>query len=149
MSARSEIAWLLEETARLFEARRLARITHAPQREQAEARRQHVAACQRLAEAQSAAVQKFADSRGWCVGKPPRVNRDYPVLDHTEILLRPDQKKAALVTHCYAAPEEVAHWATQHDYRVEPLAWSWWAPGVADAYLLVPHSGETEVRHGR
>lgn len=105
--------------------------------------------------------EQFAAERGWlvtaghlklaaeCRGDAARhfamyrnAERFYPYIDHPDYFTwakAPDHP-AAILTHSYAKPAELADFARQHALECEFLEWSWYHPGRCTAALLMPAS---------
>jgi len=60
---------------------------------------------------------------------------DYPVLDHTEVILC-DGRPVAIVSHSYAKPEEIEQYAAAHHLNADFLWWSWYFPGRCTAVIF-------------
>lgn len=85
----------------------------------------------------SKARKEFADSRGLKYN-PRKWTIDRPVVHHAEFFDGPDGCEAAVLTHTYATVEEIEQYATTHNFDLEVLPYSWYAPGIAIAALFTP-----------
>jgi hypothetical protein len=131
----------------------VARERKAPWSELSKLKRELDAAVWKQNVLQEAALQEFAESRGYKFapcgstvyqratkrltksGLPPW--RDGEVIDHAQIALVRGQP-VALITHSYSKREQIERDVKARGLQAEFLPWSWWNPDNCIAVLFTP-----------